>query len=190
MFVSCRDQLEEHACFRLVLGDVGKIIKDEQVVLVELVDGGFKLQLPSGDLEVVHEIGGPGEQDPPSVLDQGQADSGSEMALSSAGRTEHEDIGFFGKPTVAGGDCHDLCLGDHRHGIESEAVQCLAGRQVRFGEMPLNPAMGPFRQFVLGNRRQEASGRPSFPVRLFGKSLPQGFDRGHADFGLTGHRFR
>lgn len=110
MFVSGLDQLEEDARFRLVLGDVGKIIKVEQVVSVELVDGGFKLQLPSGDLELLDEIGGPGEQHPPAVLDQGQADSGSEMALSSAGRTEDENTGSFGKPTVAGGDCHDLCL--------------------------------------------------------------------------------
>ncbi len=30
MLVSCRDQLEKHACFRLIFGDVGEIIEDEQ----------------------------------------------------------------------------------------------------------------------------------------------------------------
>ena len=142
MLVSCRDQLEEHACFRLVLGDVGEIIEDEQVVLVEFVDGGFELQFPAGNLELLHEIGGPGEQDPLSVLDQRKADSSSKMALSSAGRTEHEDVGSLGEPTIAGGNCHNLRLRDHGNSVKGEAVHGLSGRQVRLGEMPFNPTIG------------------------------------------------
>jgi hypothetical protein len=40
-----RDQFEEHVGFGLVLGDVGQIVEDEQIELVELCDGGFVLQL-------------------------------------------------------------------------------------------------------------------------------------------------
>lgn len=43
MLVSCRYQLEEHARFRLVLGDVGEIIEDVQVILFEFVDGRLEL---------------------------------------------------------------------------------------------------------------------------------------------------
>lgn len=96
MLVSCRDQLEEHTCFRLVLGHVGEVIEDEQVVFVEFIDGRFKLEFPAGELQLLHKIGGSGVEDPPSILDQREADSGSEMALSSAGRTEHEDVRSLG----------------------------------------------------------------------------------------------
>ena len=98
------------------------------------------------------------------------------MALSSAGRTEHEDVSSLGEPTVASGNCHDLRLRDHGYRVKGEAVQGLSGRQVRFGEMSFNPAIGTLCQLVLGNSRQEASGWPSFPVRLLGKLRPQRFD--------------
>src|SRR3954470_4972575 len=98
------------------------------------------------------------------------------MALSAAGWTEHEDIGSFGEPTVTRSDCHDLCLGDHGHSVESEAVQGLSGRQVRLGEMPFNSAIGTLSQLVLGNSRQEAGCWPPFPVCLFGELRPQRLD--------------
>ncbi len=40
--VACGDELEEHARFRLVLGHIGEIIKDGQIELVEVGDGGFE----------------------------------------------------------------------------------------------------------------------------------------------------
>ena len=39
--VAGADQLEEHAGLGLVLGDVGEIIEDQQVELVEPGDGGY-----------------------------------------------------------------------------------------------------------------------------------------------------
>lgn len=42
--ISCGDEFEEHAGLGLVLGDVGQIIEDEQIELVELCDGGFELE--------------------------------------------------------------------------------------------------------------------------------------------------
>src|SRR5208282_5073442 len=52
------DQLEQHAGFGLVLGDVSEVIEDEQVEAVQLGDGAFEGQLTTSDLEPLHEIGG------------------------------------------------------------------------------------------------------------------------------------
>ena len=38
-FVAGSDQFEQHAGLGLILGDIGEIIEDQQVELVELVDG-------------------------------------------------------------------------------------------------------------------------------------------------------
>jgi hypothetical protein len=43
------------------------------------VDGGLEGEFAAGDLELLDEVGGPGEQDPRSVLDQGEADACGEM---------------------------------------------------------------------------------------------------------------
>ncbi len=40
--VSGADQFEEHAGLGLVLGDIGEVVQDQQVVFVELGDGGFE----------------------------------------------------------------------------------------------------------------------------------------------------
>jgi hypothetical protein len=69
--VTGTDQFEEHARFGLVLGDIGQIVEDEQIELVELVDGSFQLQLASRDLKLLDEIGGAGEQHAPAVLPNG-----------------------------------------------------------------------------------------------------------------------
>ena len=41
-FIAGGDQLEQHTGLGLILGDVGDIVEDQQLVLVELGDGGFE----------------------------------------------------------------------------------------------------------------------------------------------------
>src|SRR4249919_3046563 len=79
---------------------------------------------------------------------------------------------------VAGGERGHLRLGDHRHGFEVEAVEGLSGRQPGLGEMTLDAASAAFGEFVFGDGDEEASGRPSFLVGLFGELRPHGFDGG------------
>src|SRR3954452_4718726 len=85
--VASADELEQHAGLRLVLGDVGKIIADQEVEAIEAANGGLEIELAPRHLELLHEIGGAGEEDAPSVLDKGQADRCRQVALAAAGRT-------------------------------------------------------------------------------------------------------
>ena len=80
------DQLEQDAGFRLILGDIGKVIEDEQIVAVELGDRAFEGQLATSDLEPLDEIGGAGEHHAPSILDQGKPERRRQMALAAARR--------------------------------------------------------------------------------------------------------
>ena len=48
-FIAGGDQLEQYAGLSLILGDVGDIVKDQQLVLVEF-DGGLELQVSARHL--------------------------------------------------------------------------------------------------------------------------------------------
>ena len=181
-FVAGADQLEQHAGLGLVLGDVGEVVEDQQVEAVEPVDGGFERQFAAGDLKLLDEVGGAGEEHAPAVLDEGEADGGGQMALSAAGRSEEEQIGALVEPGVAGGDRHDLGLGDHRHGVEVEGVEGLARRQAGLGEMALDAASIALGEFVFGDGGEEAGGGPAFLVGLFGESGPDELDGGKTQF--------
>src|SRR5271170_2045849 len=85
------DQLEQHAGFGLILGDVGEVIEDEQIVSVELGYHAFEGQLTTSDLEPLHEIGGAGEHHAPSILDQGKPERCRQMALTAARWAEEQD---------------------------------------------------------------------------------------------------
>ncbi len=104
------DQLEQHAGLGLILGDVGDVVEDEEVVAVEFGDRAFKRQFAAGDLKPLHKIGGAGEQHPPAVFDEGETERGREMAFAHARRAEQQDVGPFTEPRVARGQRHHLGL--------------------------------------------------------------------------------
>lgn len=141
----------------------------EQIELVELGDRRFELQIPPRHLQFLDQIGGSGEEDAPSVLDQGEADGGREVALATARRAEHQHVGALGQPAVASGHGHDLRLRDHRDRLEGEAVEGLAWRQMRLGEVAFDPAIGTFCQLVLGDGGEEARRRPTLAIGRFGE---------------------
>ena len=80
------DQLEEHAGFGLILGDVGDVVQDQQIIMVELGDGGLQRQFSPRHLQPLHEVGGAREQHAPAVFNQRQAERCRQMALAAAGR--------------------------------------------------------------------------------------------------------
>jgi hypothetical protein len=69
-FIAGGDQLEQHTGLGLILGDVGDIVEDQQLVLVELGDGGFEPQLPARHLQSLDEVGGAHEQHAPAILNE------------------------------------------------------------------------------------------------------------------------
>ena len=61
--VSRADQFEQNAGLGLVLGDIGQIVENQQVIFVEFADRSFKAEIAARDLKLLDEVGGPGEQD-------------------------------------------------------------------------------------------------------------------------------
>src|SRR6202453_3807736 len=78
-FVAGADEFEENRGLGLILGDIVQIVEDQEMVFFELGDGGLEREFPSGDLKLLDEIGGGGKENPPSILDQGQADGRCKM---------------------------------------------------------------------------------------------------------------
>jgi hypothetical protein len=56
--VSGTDEFEQDAGFGLILGDIGEVVEDQQVVFVELGDGSFESEFAAGDLQALDKIGG------------------------------------------------------------------------------------------------------------------------------------
>ncbi len=80
------------------------------MIFVELVDRRLERKIAPGDLQLLDEVGGPGEEDAPSVFDEREAESRREMRLFDAGRTKQQKIGAFFEPCVAGGEGLNLRL--------------------------------------------------------------------------------
>ena len=179
-FVAGADELEQDAGLGLILGDVGEIVEDQEVEAVEPVDGGLEVEFAPRDLELLDEIGGAGEQDAPSVLDQGEADGCGEMALAAAGWAEQEQIGALANqlsPAVSAMTCALESIGT---ASKSKRVEGLSGRQASLGEMAFDASPAAFGEFVFGDGGEEAGGGPSFLVGLFGKLRPHQLDGGQA----------
>ena len=88
-FVSRADEFEEHTGFGLLLGNVGDVIEDQQMELVEFCDGAFEDEIAPCLLEFLDQIGGAAEEDAVAFLDKGEPDSAAEMrfAHNQVGRT-------------------------------------------------------------------------------------------------------
>src|SRR6267154_939745 len=166
------NQLEQHTGFGLILGDVSEVIKDEQIVTVELCNRAFEGQIATSELELLYEIGRTREQHAPSVLDQGKPERCREMALATARWSEEQNVGAFLQPGIARRQRHDLGFRDHWHGLEVERSERLADRQTRLNEMPLDAAAATVGHLMLRKRRQEAGRRPTFLVGLLGELGP------------------
>jgi len=91
-FISGSNQLEQYAGFSLITMDVAEIVKNDQVILVELIDGGVERQRLPGGLQALHHLGGAGEQHAVAVLDEGVTECGGEMRFAGSARAEQQDV--------------------------------------------------------------------------------------------------
>ena len=160
-------RLEEGAGLGLVLGDVGQVVEDEEVVRVELFDGGLEGELAAGDLELLDEVGGAGEEDAEAALDECQANAGGEVALAGARWADEYDVVPAGDPGVALGEGVDAGPREHGDGGEVEVGEGLSGRQARLGEVPANAPDAALGDLVLGERGEQPGRRPALAVGLF-----------------------
>ena len=87
VLVARADEFEEHAGLRLLAGDAGEVVEDEEVELVEPLDGGIEGEVPAGRLELLHQGRRALVEHPEPVLDQGQPEARGQMALARTGRT-------------------------------------------------------------------------------------------------------
>src|SRR3546814_20509224 len=60
--IACADQLEEHGDFSLLLGDIGEVVQDEQVVFVETGAGRIKGQFAARELRFLYQVARPDER--------------------------------------------------------------------------------------------------------------------------------
>ena len=104
----------------------------------------------------------------------------AKMALAAARRAEQKQIGAVVQPLVAGGQRHDLGLGDHRHGLEVEGIECLARQQAGFDQMAFDAAPVTLGEFVFGHGQQQAGSGPAFLVGAFGELRPDHLDGGQS----------
>lgn len=151
----------------LVLSDVGKIIEDQEIERSRRLMAGLEVELPASQPELLHEIGGAGEEDARSAFDEGQPMAAARRLSCRAGGPNRSKLAPFH------GERHHLRLRDHRHGLEvrrssrlaaaprRDCARC-AGRRVR-------------RSLV----SEEAGRRPSFLAGLLGKLRPQHLDGWH-----------
>ena len=180
--VSRADQFEQNARLRLVLGDIGEIVKDQQMIFVEFGDRGFEGKIAACDLKLLHKVGGPCEQNAPTPFDQRQTERRREMGFPGAGRPEAQQIGSLFEPGVAGGERLHLRLRDHRHSGEVERVEGLSRRQSRFVQMPFEAAAVSLHHLLFGEGCKEAGGGPAFLVGCRRQGGPDQLDAGQSQF--------
>ena len=92
VLVARADELEERAGLVAVLVDVGDVVEDDEVELVEPPDRRFERQVAARRLELLHQVGGSDVEDTIPALDKGEADPRGEMALAGAGQAENDDV--------------------------------------------------------------------------------------------------
>ena len=73
-FISGADQFEEHTRFSLILGDIGDVVENQELIFVELGDRRFEGEISPRDLELLNEVGRSGEEHAVTVFDQSQAE--------------------------------------------------------------------------------------------------------------------
>jgi len=84
---------------------------------------------------------------------------------------------------LAGGERVDLGLRDHRHGIEVEGVEALAGEQAGLPEMAFDAPSAALGELVLDEGCEEARGGPALGVGPLGEALPEPVDRRQPQIG-------
>ena len=91
--VSRADEFKQNTGLCLILGDVSKVIEDQEIEAIEAIDGRFERKLASRDLEFLYEIGGPGEEHLRAVLERNVGDGDQGVVDVKGGFAPSEIVG-------------------------------------------------------------------------------------------------
>jgi hypothetical protein len=106
------------------------------------------------------------ENDLRHVFETCHSHPGMTVALAGTGRTEQEQVGCLVEPGVAGGQCHDMGLAQHRHNREIEIVEGFAGKQTCLGKIAFGPPAATSASSSSASvERKRAAGQPSLSAR-------------------------
>jgi hypothetical protein len=94
-FVSVADQFKEHARLGLILGDVGDVVENQEMIFVELGDCRFESEIAQRDLELLDEVCRSGEQHAVTIFDQSQAERGRQMRFPRSGQDRYMAPAFW-----------------------------------------------------------------------------------------------
>src|SRR5262249_34210772 len=167
----------------LIFGDVGDVVEDQQMELVELGNGRFQAELAVRYLQLLDELPGANEQHTPSLLEERMPEPGREVRLSGAVPAKKKYVTALLEPSIARGERHDLRLTDHGHPLEVEGAEGFVLRQLRFGEVAFEPAACTLGNLEFGEGRKEAGRRPTFLVGLICELGPHQFHGRQAQLG-------
>jgi len=109
------------------------------MVLVELLDSALQRQSLTRLLQALHEIGGSGEQDPVTVLDERMAEGGAEMRLARPAWAEQQDRAATVDPPITRGKCRNVRATEHGNRGKIETVERFAGWQTGVKQMSNKP---------------------------------------------------
>jgi hypothetical protein len=129
------------------------------MIIVELGDRRFEDEVAACDLELLHEIGDPGEQYAPALFSiRAKPSAAARCDFPPPGGPKHRRLAPF---SIQESHRLDLCFGDHRHGVEVERVEGFSRRQPRFRKIPLEAASASLDHLLFGESGEEASGGPA-----------------------------
>lgn len=99
--VALGDEFEQDVGLGLVLAHIAEVVEHEDVEAVEFGQGSGQREIAPRRLKLLHEIGGPAEEDALALVDEGRADRGCEMRLAGAAGAEDQEITALLDPGVA-----------------------------------------------------------------------------------------
>ncbi len=178
--VGLRDEFEQDAGFGLILADVAEIIEDQAVVAVELRQALGQLQIATGCLEVLDQIGGAAEQDGVAAVDQGMAEGGGEVGLADAAGAEQQDVAAAAEPAVTAGERVEPWPVQAGREGDIEAGDGLARRQPRGLTPGCDATLVALGDFVFEQRLEQALMAPLRLGRTVAEILPQPAHGGQA----------
>jgi hypothetical protein len=98
------------------------------------------------------------------------------VAFPAPWRAKQEHVCALAEPCITSGYGHHLRLGDHRHGVKVEAVQCLSVRQSSLGEMTLDPPSATLGNLVFKDGGQEPRRQGRVACGAGGEVCPEELD--------------